>query len=116
MADRVIVLNGGGLYHGFTEDLAQMLDHQYDVDEIYLRYADWCRRGEMSVNEYTQLLFPINTTAQADNQIEDDHVALRNAMINLYCAIDRNTPGLDRRSVLHAAYCTIDEALVITTR
>jgi len=111
MAERTILLDGFQIHESFLIDLSQVMDHQYNIDEIYSLYGDWVRRGERFVDQVVGCMFPPDLVDSAD-----DFIALRNAMINLYCAIDRATPGLDRRSVMHAAYCTIDEALVITTR
>jgi hypothetical protein len=110
MAERIILLDGEALHAAFLGDLSQVMEHQYDIDEIYCLYGDWCRRGELFVDEFVAQLFPPEVKETAE-----DFIALRNAMINLYCTIDRSTQGLDRRSVTHAAYSEQDRALVLTS-
>lgn len=109
MADRIILLDGEHIHAAFLSDLSQVMDHQYNIDEIYCLYSDWCRRGERFVDEFAGQLFPPRLPESGD-----DFVALRNAMINLYCAMDKATPGLDRRHVAHAAYSEEHRALVLT--
>jgi len=109
MAERVFVLDGKPIHDEFLSDLSQVMDHSYDIDEIYSLYGDWGRRGERFVDQFVGILFPADV-----NDSAEDFIALRNAMINLYCALDRATHGLDRRSIVHAAYSADDEALVIT--
>ncbi|MNN33296.1 hypothetical protein D3C81_1470500 [compost metagenome] len=118
MAERSFILEGHEIHQAFTSDLSQVMEHQYDIDEIYSLYPDWCRRGEGHVDAYARPLYPVfpGSAKEEQEEAEDNFIALRNAMINLYCAIDRATPGMDRRSVVHAAYSPGDEALIVTTR
>ncbi|MNO19217.1 hypothetical protein D3C76_89450 [compost metagenome] len=118
MADRSIILDGSWIHRQFLDNLSRVFDHQYDIDEIYAMYPDWCRRGQVHVDQYARPLYPVfpGSAKEEQEEAEDNFIALRNAMIDLYCAFDRATPGLDRRSVVHAAYCPSDEALIISTR
>lgn len=118
MAERNFMLDGLEVHQRFLSDLSQVMDHSYSIDEMYTFYADWCRRGELLVDEYAKRLYPVypGSTREEKEDAQDNFIALRNAMINLYCALDRATPGLDRRSVVHAAYFPEDETLIITVR
>lgn len=118
MAERNMIFDGGELHAAFLGDLSQVMDHSYDIDEIYSFYADWCRRGEVAVDNYCKPLYPVfaGSAREEQEEAQDNFIALRNAMINLYCTIDRATPGLDRRSVNHAAYFPGDEALIVVVR
>lgn len=118
MAERNIIFDGADIHRDFLSDLSQVMDHSYVIDEMYSFYADWCRRGELAVDNYCKPLYPVYPGSAVEEQedAKDNFIALRNAMINLYCAFDRATPGLDRRSVVHAAYCPEEEALIIVLR
>ncbi len=107
--NKTILLDGEPIHRAFLSDLSQVMDHQYDIDEIYALYCDWCRRGELFVDDFAGQLFPPHLEDSGD-----DFIALRNAMINLYFALDRATPGLDRRRVIHAAYIEDERVLVVT--
>jgi len=111
MAEQIILIDGRDIYTDFIDDLSRLMDHSYDFDEIFSLYGDWARRGEHFVDEFAGGLFPPDLSETAD-----DFVGLRNAMINLYCAVDRATRGLDRRSIAHMAYSEPDETIVITAR
>ncbi|QTH80339.1 hypothetical protein PA10_00139 [Pseudomonas phage pPa_SNUABM_DT01] len=118
MAECNIILDGVDIHRRFLDDLSRVFDHQYDIDEVYALYPDWCRRGQIHVDAYARPLYPVfpGSAKEEQEEAEDNFIALRNAMINLYCAIDRATPGLDRRSVVHAGFYPGEEALIITTR
>ena len=110
MAERMILIEGGSIYRQFIDDLSQVMEHAYDIDEIFSLYGDWVRQGERFVDEFAMGLY------SADKECpSDDFIGLRNAMLNLYCTLDTELPGLDRRRVKHAAYSMNDEAVVITT-
>ncbi len=111
MAEKIILIDGKEIHEALLTDLAQVMDHSYDFDELFALYGDWCRRGEHFVDDYAGTLFP-PIVADA----VDDFIALRNAMINLYCAADRATRGLERYRVIHMAYCPDDHVLAITVR
>lgn len=111
MAERIFLIDGKTIYDNFLSDLSQLMDHSYDFDEVISLYGDWCRRGEVFVNDLAGGLFPPDVAESAD-----DFIALRNAMINMYCAVDRATPGLTRHRVMHMAFCESNETLLITTR
>lgn len=118
MAERNLIFNGVQAHSEFLDDLSRVMDHSYVIDEIYSFYADWCRRGEVAVDNYCKPLYPVyvGSTLEEQEDAKDNFIALRNAMINLYCTIDRATPGLDRRSVVHAAYYPEEEALIVVVR
>lgn len=118
MAERNMIFNGGEIHEAFLTDLSQVMDHSYVIDEMYSFYADWCRRGELAVDNYCKPMYPVypGSTREEKEDAQDNFIALRNAMINLYCTIDRATPGLDRRSVIHAAYYPDEEALIVVVR
>lgn len=120
MAEQTIIIRGREIYQNFIEDLSHVMDHSYDIDEIMANYCNWTRRGELFVNEFVLPMYPPTYRPREGGGTEvveaDDYIALRNAMINLYCALDRETPGLDRRRVYHAAYSEIDDAIIILLR
>jgi hypothetical protein len=114
MNETTILLDGVVAYKQFVDDLSRVMDHHYHVDELFMMYADWCRRGEVFVDSYVQRMYPIYPTSAQEEQdeAEDNQVALRNAMINLYCTLDQMTPHLDRRGVVHAA-CNPDDGHIM---
>lgn len=111
MAETVILFDGRFLYSKFMDDLSRVMDHSYDIDEIFMLYPEWVRQKERFVDEFCSQLFP-----PVDQLTEDDFIALRNAMINLYCGIDRMTPGLDPRNVTHVAYDIDEAALAVSIK
>lgn len=119
MSESNLLFDGKVIYAQLIDDLSRVMIHSYDIDEIFKRYAEWSLQGERSVDEYCAPLFPILESDSQEEQEDsrDNHVALRNAMINLYCALDTATPGLDRRTVVHASFHPDqDESLIITVR
>lgn len=115
MAETTAIIHGAGIYKNFLSDLSQVMDHSYDIDEIFVHYRDWVRRGELFVDDFVMPMFPPSYNGKELIESED-YIALRNAMINLYCALDHATPGMDRRRVCHAAYSEDDEAIIIVLR
>lgn len=121
MGEQAALIRGEVIFQNFINDLSQMMDHSYDIAEIVMLYRDWARRGELFVNEFVLPMHPPSYRPREDGKgtecIEaDDFIALRNAMINLYCALDAATPGLDRRRIYHAAYSEQDETFIILLR
>ncbi|MNP89030.1 hypothetical protein D3C85_14260 [compost metagenome] len=121
MAERTILIRGDGIYREFINDLSHVMDHSYDIDEIFVHYRDWTRRGEMFVDEFVLPMYPPTFIPSPNGSSKvmvenEDHIALRNAMINLYCALDRAMPGLDRRRVCHTAYSEIDDVIIVVTQ
>lgn len=118
MNETNFIFDGERIYEAFIQDISQVTEHQYNIDEIFMMYADWCRRGEMFVNHHARQLFPVipGSSREEQEEAEDNYVALRNAMINLYCALDQLTKGLARHLVAHAAYLPEDGSLLIVAR
>lgn len=118
MAERQIIISGKEIHDNFLADLSQVMDHSYVIGEIYTFYADWCRRGEIGVDGYVNPLYRVYSKSSREEQedAQDNRIALRNAMINLYCTIDRSTPGLDRHTVIHTAWYPDEESLIIVLR
>ncbi len=112
MAEQIILIDGRDIFTNFISDLAQVMDHSYDIDEIFSMYGDWSRRGEHFVNEFAASMF----SPDPESDQADDFIGMRNAMINLYCAVDQATRGLERHAVVHMAYSEQDEVFVVTTR
>ncbi|MCY1278094.1 hypothetical protein D9M68_20080 [compost metagenome] len=114
MSEITILLEGGSTLKQFNEDLGRVMDHHYHIDELFMMYVDWCKLGELFIDDYVKRMYPkFETSAQEEqDEAEDNQVALRNAMINLYCALDRMTPHLDRRRVIHAA-CNQDDGFIL---
>ena len=119
MSERSLLFDGREIYKALLDDLSRVMDHSYNIDDIFKGYGHWCKEGERSVDEYCVPLFFFSPgdSAEEIEDSRDNHVALRNAMINLYCALDKATPGLDRRTVLDASFHPDqDESLIITVR
>lgn len=119
MAERNLLFNGHDIYAQLLDDLSRVMVHAYDIDEIFKQYAAWSTDGEGSVDAYCIPLFPILQSESAEEQEDarDNRVALRNAMINLYCALDASMPGLDKHTVLYASFHPDqDESLIVTVR
>lgn len=119
MSERNLLFDGSAIYRALLDDLSRVMDHSYDIDEIFKRYVNWCKIGEGSVDDYCWPLFRLPSSSPEEDleDSRDNHVALRNAMINLYCALDTATPGLDRQTVSHVSFhLDQDESLIITVR
>lgn len=118
MTDTIILLDGENACAKFYSDLSLVMDHSYDVDELFTFYEDWCRLGELFIDQYVRRIYPVfdGSMPEEREEAEDNQIALRNAMINLYCALDRLTPGLDRRRVVHAAHCPDEQLITISVR
>ena len=121
MAETTILIRGDLIYRELLNDLSQVMDHSYDLDEIFVHYRDWARRGEMFVDDFVLPMYPPSYEVKEDGVGKElveneDFIALRNAMINLYCALDRAMPGLDRRRVCHTAYSQSDGSFIIVLR
>lgn len=121
MAETTILIRGDSIYKELLNDLSQVMDHSYDLDEIFVHYRDWTRRGELFVDEFVLPMYPptyvSNEAGTGNVPVEnEDFIALRNAMINLYCALDKATPGMDRRRVCHTAYSHQDESIIVVVR
>lgn len=106
---KTFILNGTRTYRDLLDNLALLDDHCYNIDELFLMYRDWCRRGDLFVKEQANLLF---------GKIEegDDYKIFSNALCSLYRSIDSLTPGLDRRKVYHTAYCPDEGIIILETR
>ncbi len=118
MAEKTILFEGERILKILLADLGQVMDHSYHVDELFTFYQDWCRRGETFVDKYVHQIYPIipGSTPEEQEDTEDNQTALRNAMINLYCAMDRLIKGVDRRRVVHAAHSHDEQVVSITLR
>lgn len=118
MSESTILLDGTTALKEFFSDLSQVLDHQYDIDELFMMYTDWCRRGSLFVDSYVTKIYPKYPTSAEEEQEEavENQNALRNAMTNLYSALDRMTPGLDRHRVIHAACDQNDGHVIVLVR
>lgn len=109
MRDDIILLDGSLIYSEFISDLSQVMEHVYDIDEVFALYGEWVRQGERFVDEFAMGLYEANPSDPCD-----DYIAMRNAMINLYCRLDTTLSGLDRRKVRHAAYSGKHETVAVS--
>lgn len=115
MTERSLLFEGKVFHDTLLADLAYVMDHSYDIDEIYTFYVDWCKYGEDAVDTFAKAHYSIYKGSSKEEQedAQDNFIALRNAMINLYCSIDRATFGLERHTVKHALYYPDEEALIV---
>jgi hypothetical protein len=132
MREITVLLEGGQTLKNLNEDLAKVMEHSYNTDELFMMYVDWCRRGDTFIDDFVKLIYPEYVAPDQEDPEEaavdraalvalyesyaeeaaDNRVALRNAMINLYRALDIMTPHLDRRRVIHAA-CNQDDGVIM---
>lgn len=119
MREQMILFDGEPALSNFYSDLSQVMDHSYHVDELFTFYSDWRQNGRLFVDYYVAKIYPvIPQTAQEDQEeAKENQAALRNAMVNLYCALDKMMSGAEiKRTVVHAAHCPIQQVVVITVR
>lgn len=109
MKETIVLLDGTNVHASLLDDLAIMNDHSYDIDELYTLYPYWATQGEAFVDQFSSQMYPKNSP-----EAEDDYIAMRNAMINLYCNITSMTSGLDPKTINHVAYFEEDMALAVT--
>lgn len=106
-----ILIPGKDIYDSLMNDLSQVMDHSYDLEEIFLLYSEWIYSKEDFVNEFARDQYGLEPGAD-----DDDYIGLRNAMINLYCSIDvaiGNVAGLD---ITGARICLVDDTIVVGYR
>lgn len=111
MDDTIVLIQFSEQHQCFIDDLTQVMDHSYDIDEIYLLYPDWVKKKMSHVDEYCGMLFPPTV-----KESEDDFIALRNAITNLYCAIDRTVTHLGNRCITHVAFDDPEGVLAVSIR
>lgn len=109
--ERPLIFDGTRPQQRFIENLSMMLDHGYDISEIYALFSKWYGQSNTEqghvIADYVYDLFDVSVEEEAD-----DAASLMTAMSELYSDLSnllRNQPV----SVKHAAYYEETGDLVI---